>query len=157
MVPYMIDELCAHYDTGGHYFVNVSTGGYGVGLSADYDINPDYLAALLNSQLLSWILRRYSRAWRGGWYGARKGNLERLPIALVDPETQATIVDLYRHCQRLAVNIDRRGFRDELFNRLLASAMAEFDDAVFNLYNLANDEVVLLRTGTPPFDEAEFA
>lgn len=40
LVPYMIDELCAHYDTEGHYFVNVSTGGYGVGLSPDYDLDP---------------------------------------------------------------------------------------------------------------------
>ena len=76
----MIDELCAHYDDDGHYFVNVSTGGYGIELDPSYDLDPLYVTALLNSQPLSWVLRRYSRAWRGGWFGAREGNLA--PIAM---------------------------------------------------------------------------
>lgn len=149
LVPYMIDDLCAHFDAGGHYFVNVSTGGYGVGLSPDYDVDPVYLAALLNSELLSWILRRYSRAWRGDWFGARKGNLVKLPIAVVDGALQAEIVDSYQHCQRLASDLGRRhGSRDELVERLLAAAVEAFDRSVFRLYGLTAEEVALVHSGT---------
>jgi hypothetical protein len=30
LVPYMIDHLCAHVDNSNHFFVNVTTGGYGI-------------------------------------------------------------------------------------------------------------------------------
>lgn len=75
MVPSMLDRLCATYDEGGHFFVNVSTGGYGIGNDLSLGADPEYVAALLNSGLLFWVLKRYSRAWRGGWFEARKGNL----------------------------------------------------------------------------------
>ena len=69
----MLNRLCATYDTSGHYFVNVSTGGYGIGTDPASGVDPEYLAALLNSTLLTWVLRCMSRAWRGGWFEARKG------------------------------------------------------------------------------------
>ncbi len=120
-----------------------------MGLSPGYDVVPVYLAALLNSELLSWVLRRYSRAWRGGWFGARKGNLGRLPIAVVDGAVQAEIIDHYQHCQRLARDVGRRhGSRDELVERLLAPAVEAFDRSVFMLYGLAAEEVALVRSGT---------
>jgi hypothetical protein len=55
-------------------------------LDDEYPISREYLAVLLNSELLSWILKRYSRAWRGDYFGARKNNLARLPIAIVGKE-----------------------------------------------------------------------
>jgi hypothetical protein len=150
LVPYMISELCAHYDAEQHYFVNVSTGGYGIALSPKYNLNPQYLAALLNSSLLSWVLRRHSRAWRGGWFGARKGNLERLPIAVPNTAAQVHLVELHDHCQRLAVEIHQRhSTGDELNQRLLANAVNAFDKAVFDLYGLTPDEMLLVESGAP--------
>ncbi len=70
MVPSMINRLCATYDTNGHFFVNVSTGGYGITLADQAPVPPEYVTALLNSALQSWALKRYSRAWRGGWFEA---------------------------------------------------------------------------------------
>jgi hypothetical protein len=151
MVPYMMNELCAHFDTENHYFVNVSTGGYGVGLDSTYGLRPEYVSALLNSHLLSWVLRRYSRAWRGGWFGSRKGNLQRLPIVLADDATQARIVSEYKHCRRLSagLNRERRHSRDELSARLFDIAVADFDRQVFDLYGLSVAEVnVVMSSGS---------
>lgn len=162
LVPYMVSELCAHYDDERHYFVNVSTGGYGVAIGTVHKIDPNYLAALLNSELLSWVLRRYSRAWRGGWFGARKGNLERLPIATPDLNVQADVVERYRHCQRLAAEVgEERSGDQELIQRLLASAVEAFDRSIFTLYGLSSDEVTLVRSGsvgpTPEASASEVA
>jgi type I restriction-modification system DNA methylase subunit len=151
MVPYMLNELCAHLDTENHYFVNVSTGGYGVGLDPTYGLSPEYVSALLNSHLLSWVLRRYSRAWRGGWFGSRKGNLQRLPIVLADDPTQASIVSQYKHCCRLSadLNRERRHSRDELSARLFDAAVADFDRQIFDLYGLSAAEVkVVMSSGS---------
>jgi hypothetical protein len=79
LVPYMVDQLGAHLDRGRNFFVNVATGGYGIPTATLG--GPGYICALLNSQLLSWALSRRSRAFRGGWFTARKGNLAVLPIA----------------------------------------------------------------------------
>jgi N-6 DNA Methylase len=89
LVPYMVEDLCAQWDEEGHFFVNVSTGGYGLVPAKDWD--SVYVEALLNSRLLSWVLRRRSRAFANDWFAARKGNLERLPIARGDAQSQEQI------------------------------------------------------------------
>jgi hypothetical protein len=145
----MIDELCAVYDTAGHYFVNVSTGGYGVEVARE-DIDAMYLSALLNSELLSWVLRRYSRAFRGGWFGARKRNLAQLPIIVPSATSQRQIVTSYEHCRRLIGEIydDSRRQRDDddsrLLRRLASAAVDRFDQAVFQLYGLSSAEIALI-------------
>lgn len=160
LVPYMLDELCAAYDADGHYFVNVTTGGYGIQVARS-DVDPLYLAALLNSSLLSWVLRRYSRAFRGGWFAARKGNLVRIPIAVPAQVMQEEIVAAYKHCCRLASEVydENRRVRDDedsrLLQRLFAAAVREFDQAVFELYGLSADEVRLIRSLPPEEDPNE--
>jgi TaqI-like C-terminal specificity domain/N-6 DNA Methylase/Eco57I restriction-modification methylase len=150
LVPYILDELCAVYDTTGHYFVNVTTGGYGVEVARE-DVDPIYLSALLNSRLLSWVLRRYSRAFRGGWFAARKGNLAQLPIAVPPRVVQEEIVDSYQHCVRLVAELygSERKLRDDddsrLLHRLAAAAVEAFDRAVFELYGLSAVEIALVR------------
>jgi len=94
LVPYMVKDLNATVDATGDagYFVNVTTGGYGVQLAADATVSMEFMAALLSSELLSWALRRRSRAWRGEWMGARAANLRRLPILEPDTTTQQAVV-----------------------------------------------------------------
>ena len=160
LVPYMLDELCSVYDTAGHYFVNVTTGGYGIEV-ADEDVDPVYLVALLNSALLSWVLRRYSRAFRGGWFAARKGNLAKLPIAVPPRVVQEEIVGSYQHSVRLVSETysgDRK-LRDDddsrLLRRLAAAAIEAFDRAVFELYGLSGVEIALVREVRPEVVQAE--
>lgn len=143
MVPSMLDRLCAVYDTDGHYFVNVSTGGYGIGNDPAFGAEPEYVAALLNSSLLTWVLKRMSRAWRGGWFEARKGNLERLPIAVPDVDIQRRLVAL--HAQVAAAVAARTADpEDPGAARVAAVALASFDHEVFRLYELSFAEMDVL-------------
>lgn len=136
LVPSMLDRLCATYDTSGHYFVNVSTGGYGIGNDPEQGADPEYVAALLNSTLLTWVLRRMSRAWRGGWFEARKGNLGRLPIAVPEAARQQELVSMYREVVA-AVTASADAPDDADRARLAASARQAFDHTVAALYGLS--------------------
>ena len=132
----MLDRLCATYDAGGHYFVNVSTGGYGIGTDPASGTDPEYVAALLNSTLLTWVLRRMSRAWRGGWFEARKGNLARLPVAVPSAAVQQETVALYREVvAAVAAAADNPDDPDRA--RLGAVARRTFDHTVAGLYGLS--------------------
>jgi len=140
LVPYMVDALGAHWDTERHFFVNVATGGYGL-IPRD-DFEPRFFTALLNSGLLSWILRIYSRAWRGNWFAARKGNLIRLPIAQGADDERRAIVESYDRCVALRRQVaEAISSRDqELADRLFSAAAADFDALVFDLYALSSAE-----------------
>lgn len=145
LVPYMVDELGAHLDTGRSYFVNVSTGGYGIPASVLED--PEYICALLNGHLLSWALRRRSRAFRGGWFAARKGNLVGLPIAEPNVATRAEVVRAYRRCTDAATYLaNSQGRGTDLAERALSTAVGQFDLIVEDLYGLTADERALIRT-----------
>jgi type I restriction-modification system DNA methylase subunit len=144
LVPYMSDELSAIYDETSHYyFVNVATGGYGVGLSEEYEIDGQYLASLLNSELLSWAISRYARAWRGNYMGARAGTLNRLPIPIPDEAEQRRITELSETCRQAAAQLntatadhDREGLA-----RIYDAAVRAFDAAVSELYEVTPEDL----------------
>lgn len=147
MVPSMIDELCGFFDTDGRFFVNVSTGGYGILLDPDHGLSYQYIAALLNSRLLSWVLRRFSRSWRGGWFEARKGNLIRLPIALASLAEQDRIVAAYFEVSELMAAA--RGLQPtQSRQHVLEIALATFNFEVDRLYELSNIELAVV-SGAP--------
>jgi type I restriction-modification system DNA methylase subunit len=148
LVPYMIKELTATVDESGAYFVNVTTGGYGLGLDPESGISREYLAALLNSELLSWALKRYSRAWRGDYFGARKRNLARLPIATPDGETQAAVMAAFDGAVAAAAALDaaRSDFDQETRWRVYENAVERFDRLVFHLYAITPEELLLVRS-----------
>ncbi len=145
LVPYMIDHLCAHLDERGYFFVNVTTGGYGIPIAGIED--PAYVAALLNSRLLSWALRRYSRAFRGGWFAARKGNLVRLPIAQPAEQRRAEVVESHDRCvaTQAALSWAPEGNEKELAKRAHRDAVRRFDRLVEAVYGLDAAEVALIE------------
>lgn len=149
LVPYMVDELCGHWDQSGHFFVNVATGGYGV---IPRELSPAYLTALLNSRLLSWVLRSYSRAWRGGWFAARKGNLVRLPISIPGRQEQEQISHMFETCRALRMQLQRArtDHEREVAERLLRNSSTAFDAAVENAYALTDDEQQILTATYAP-------
>jgi hypothetical protein len=157
LVPYMVDQMCATWDMSGRYFVNVSTGGYGVEISQSSGFSPIYVTALLNSSLATWVMRRRSRAWRGGWFGARKGNLAMIPIATASQAQQQTLASTYQECCQLHAQLrDATGRMtvDDLLRRVTESKVADFDNQVFTLYGLSESERQLILSGLPsPTDE----
>jgi type I restriction-modification system DNA methylase subunit len=86
LAPYMIQELSAYYDEGSNYFVNVTTGGFG--LRFDSPKMDKFVTGLLNSSLLDAYLKQISTNFRGGYFAANKQFLDKLPIKLVDPKNK---------------------------------------------------------------------
>lgn len=150
LVPYMAATLNATADPIGDagYFVNVSTGGYGIQLPEGSPVSLEYLAALLSSHLLSWMAARTSRTFRGGYLGIRAASLRQLAIAEPDTGTQARIVDAFTDCRRLATEFDVAvSDRDkELLGRLYHDAVSTFDRLVFDLYAITDDELLVIRS-----------
>jgi type I restriction-modification system DNA methylase subunit len=148
MVPYMIKELTAVHDDRGAFFVNVASGGYGVGLADEYPISREYLAALLNSELLSWALKRYSRSWRGDYFGARNRNLSRLPICIASEDEQGQVIAAFNDCVETASALDeaRADADREMLGRAHEAAVQQFDTLVFALYEISPDDLRVMRS-----------
>ncbi|MBU6410347.1 MAG: Eco57I restriction-modification methylase domain-containing protein, partial [Verrucomicrobia bacterium] len=135
MLPYMITELSAWYDEGGSYFVNVTTGGFGLTLS-DKRFSAKFVTALLNSTLEDWFLKKVSRRFRGGYFGANKQFLVQLPIPEVRGE-QCEIIEsvvtllLWLHARKAA----REDSRETTGAPLIAAFMEQWVNAlVYELF-----------------------
>jgi type I restriction-modification system DNA methylase subunit len=89
LAPYMIQELSAYYDEGSNYFVNVTTGGFG--LRFDSPKMDKFVTGLLNSSLLDAYLKQVSTNFRGGYFAANKQFLDKLPIKLIDPKNKGEV------------------------------------------------------------------
>ena len=85
MLPYMITRLSAYYDEVGYYFVNVTTGGFGIRVNPSYGSH-HYITGILNSKLLDWYMRQVSTTFHGGYFAANKQFLVQLPIAIRSSE-----------------------------------------------------------------------
>jgi adenine-specific DNA-methyltransferase len=91
MIPYMITELSAFFDRSEQfYFINVTTGGYGITTNETRCTLP-ILCALLNSNVLDFCLKRISSNFQGGYFPANKQFIEQLPIARVDSDRAKTL------------------------------------------------------------------
>ncbi|SNY41451.1 TaqI-like C-terminal specificity domain-containing protein [Orenia metallireducens] len=90
MVPYMLNRLSCSIDiSNNYYFVNVTTGGYGITLKNEN--NYKIISLLLNSQLLDFYFKIISSRFRGGYFGANKNSLISLPIVI--PNNQSIYND----------------------------------------------------------------
>lgn len=81
MVPYMVSQLGALHASQSLYFVNVTTGGFGVRSSR---ASLDYLQALLCSKPMDIWFKRQAGRFHSGYFGANKQYIEALPIKLPD-------------------------------------------------------------------------
>jgi type I restriction-modification system DNA methylase subunit len=100
MLPYMVTQLSAWFDEGASYFVNVTTGGFGLTIS-NPRFNPKFITALLNSSVEDWLLKKVSRTFRGGYFGANKQFLVQLPVPETTEHEQALAATLGGYVQTL--------------------------------------------------------
>jgi hypothetical protein len=151
MVPYMITDLAAYYDSGGTYFVNVTTGGFGITTHRS-GRNLEWLTVLLNSQLLDWFLKKVSTTFHGGYFAANKQYLVQLPIADCRVENQESAVALSRSLHYLKATLvpATQTMRDPL---MLAYWERVLNGLVYELY--FPEEVH--GAGLGMFDEVERA
>jgi hypothetical protein len=149
MVPYMITELAAYLDrVDKYYFINVTTGGYGV--TTDESLwSLSYLCGLLNSRLLDFYLKKVSTNFHGGYFAANKQYIEQLPIRPVDfsnpfdKSHHEKVVALVgrmltlnkrKHSGKLAPSENDRVERE------IGSSDAELNTLVYELYGTSDEE-----------------
>ncbi|MGO8990710.1 MAG: Eco57I restriction-modification methylase domain-containing protein [bacterium] len=147
LVPYMITRLSAYPDSEDHYyFVNVTTGGYGI-LVDDNRVSMSYLTALMNSSLLDFYLKKITTNFRGGYFAANKQYIERLPIRAVDFNNQKekTIHDDLVELVGVMLDLRKReqkaeGHELEQLKRQVEKTDREIDERVYGLYEITEKE-----------------
>ena len=153
MLPYMITRLASYCDRGdGYYFVNVTTGGYGLTLHAS-DITLTYVCGLLNSSVLDFYLKRVSSHFRGGYLPANKQFIEQLPIRTIDFSDAADVarhdrmvalveqmLDLHKKLAAAGIPEDRA-----LYERQIEAADGQIDALVYELYGLTEEEIAIVE------------
>jgi hypothetical protein len=150
----MITRLAAHYDEAdGLYFVNVTTGGYG--LTADEPtVTLRYLCGLLNSRLLDSYLKQVSTSFRGGYLAANRQFIGLLPIRAIDfddPKDVARhdrivalverMLELHKKLPAATIPADKK-----LYQRQIEATDEEIDALVYELYGLTEDEIAIVET-----------
>jgi hypothetical protein len=152
LVPYMITRLSAYYDPGNNYFVNVTTGGFGVTLAPEHgDLR--YFTGLLNSRLLDWVMKMVSTPFHGGYFAANKQFLVQLPICALDlidtkdkgkHDKMVSLVDSMQtlHKQLSAAKSESQ---KDVIQRQIDATDAEIDRLVYDLYGLTKDEIAIVQ------------
>jgi len=151
MIPYMITRLSAYLDMGdNYYFVNVTTGGYGI-TTTKVDLR--YLTGLLNSKILDFCLKQISTNFRGGYFAANKQFIERLPIRTIDfnnPSEKSihnklvflvdAMLELYKKKNSLPPSAER-----EKVEREIAVTDEKIDEIVYKLYGITEEEKKIIE------------
>ena len=158
MLPYMITELAAFYDENNNYFVNVTTGGFGLTVDGTHG-SFNYTTGLLNSKLLDWYLKKVSRSFHGGYLAANKQYIEQLPfreINLRDPGDRAFHDRLAALTDRV-LDLNRRKRSEKTapseINRIdrdIAATDRKIQELVYQLYEISADEQKIIEEASLP-------
>lgn len=155
LVPYMTRSLRVDYDDGGElFFVNITTGGYGVRFSSDSH-SPYYLLGLFNSSLWDYCIRTTTNSFRGGYFAVSKQAIERLPFRTIDfssasdrryhDELRDHVLEMRRLTAAEAsarTELDRVALR-----RRVGSLRSQLNRVVFELYSLGDGEIAAVESG----------
>lgn len=153
MIPYMVSRVRASYDDSGNlFFVNISTGGYGMHLeSCPY--SPLFILGYFNSSLVDYCMRLMTNPFRGGYFAVNKQAMERLPFRALDlaklqEKKQHDEVALLVN-QMLSLHKRLQAARTEqdktLLQRQIAATDKEIDGLVYDLYGLTEDDIALVE------------
>jgi hypothetical protein len=154
LLPYMTTRLRADLDEDDDlFFVNITTGGYGLRFENAEDHDLKYILGLLNSKLLDNFIRQMTNAFRGGYFAVNKQAIERLPFRPInfnnaqDKTRHDKIVSLVDQMlsinkQLLAAKIDHE---KTAIQRLINAVDQQIDQVVYALYGLNEDEIKLVE------------
>ncbi len=153
MIPYMITDLAAYLDRDDNlYFINVTTGGYGI--TADESrVSLHYLCGLLNSHLLDYYLKRVTTTFHGGYFAANRQFIELLPIHKIDDSRKAEttirdrIILLVDSMQTLhkQLRVTKSSVEKEIIQRQIDTTNAEINRMVYELYGLTDEEIAIVE------------
>ncbi|KAF0109634.1 MAG: type ii site-specific deoxyribonuclease [Chloroflexi bacterium] len=153
MIPYMITELSAYCDLSDHfYFINVTTGGYGLVLKSTGN-SLQYICGLLNSKLLDFYFKIVTTTFNSGYFAANKQYVEKLPIRTINFSDPA---DVARHDRMVALvqsmltlhkqsAAARLPDEKERITRQIQTTDRQIDKLVYQLYNLTPAEIAIVE------------
>ena len=152
MLPYMITRLSAYYDENNYYFVNVTTGGFGLTIKDGFGRHK-YITGLLNSKLLDWFMKIVSTSFHGGYFAANKQFLVQLPIRAINfsnPSEKAAhdkMVSLVERMLELHRRLPatRMPQEKEMIQREIEATDAQIDRLVYELYGLTEEEIRVME------------
>lgn len=152
MLPYMITRLSAYYDENDYYFVNVTTGGFGITIDEKAG-GQKYITGLLNSKLLDWYMKRVSTTFHGGYFAANKQFLVQLPIRAInftDPAEKAqhdkmvSLVEGMLAAHKSLVAAQSPAEKERL-ERQIEVTDRTIDGLVYELYGLSPEEIKIVE------------
>ncbi len=147
MIPYMITNLAAYPDyVDNLYFINVTTGGYGI-TTRDGAESLKYLCALLNSRLLDFYLKRVATTFHGGYFAANKQYIEQLPIIQASEQQRSLIESRVSQIVDLHKRIANTKTPDEktTLQRQIDAVDKQIDKLVYELYGLTEEEIKIVE------------
>lgn len=152
LVPYMVKNLSAYLDNSSNYFVNVTTGGFGLTIKNN-EVSLEYLTGLLNSNLLDWFFKRVSTTFHGGYYGANKQFISQLPIKILDLTNasnkvlQNKIVNLVKMILYLNSKLLKANTQHDktIHERQIESIKHEINLLVYILYQVTEEEIKIVE------------
>ena len=152
LMPYMTTELSAYYDTANTYFVNVTTGGFGI-TTAKQPESLQYFTGLLNSHPLDWFFKQVSSTFHGGYFAANKQFLVQLPIRPIDftnasdkaaHDRMVKLVDTMLQLHPRLAAAQAAHDRD-LIQRQIDATDQQIDALVYQLYGLTAEEIKIVE------------
>lgn len=153
LVPYMVRRLGAYLDADkSYYFVNVTTGGYGITVDEAFG-SYEYICALLNSKLIDFYFKHTTTTFRSGYFAAGKQFIERIPIRTIDlldskdksrhDEIARLVKDMTNLNERLA--IAKSPTERQKLHRQITLTDRRLDLLVYDLYGLTQEEVDIVE------------
>ena len=136
LIPYMITDLSAYLDSSDNfYFINVTTGGYGITTNGEHG-SLAYLCALINSPPLNFFFKRISTNFHGGYFAANKQFIEPLPIPESNEQQRQVVEKVVREILWLnARKTAREDLRETTGVPLVAAFMEQWVNAlVYELF-----------------------
>jgi hypothetical protein len=145
MIPYMVTGLSAYLDQNdGYYFINVTTGGYGVTIRSSFG-SLAFLCGLLNSRLLDFYFKHVSTNFRGGYFAASKQYIEQLPLPAVNLESSN---DKAKHNSIVALVEQVLSVKKSRCDSDTNALEEEINQQVYALYGLTPTEIAIVEEKT---------
>ena len=155
LVPYMTRRLRADFDDSGElFFVNITTGGYGLRVPAG-EHSPYYLLAVINSSLMNYCVQLTTSRFRGGYFAVSKQALERLPFHAVNFSSTSEVL-LHNRLRDAAIDMRaldvqagsaRTSHEQAAIKREIAAADRRIDELIYELYGLTDGEIAIVEAG----------
>ncbi|MCX7425727.1 MAG: hypothetical protein NTW96_08920 [Planctomycetia bacterium] len=155
--PSLATGSCFAADFEGHYYFVGSGGGggggYGIAVNEGVDFSPFFLLGLLNSKLLSSVIRASSTPFRGGYLALNRQYIELLPIRTPDSANsvgRATHDRMVKMVEAmLALHKQLAAAKSEaqktVIQRQIDATDAEIDRLVYDLYGLTAEEIAIVE------------